>query len=131
MTLLSRLTLSALLGLFATSALGAEPEANLTGCAAKRQAIETRIDQVRASDDHTPLDGLQQARDQVEAHCTESALRKAREQKVLDARHEVAQRKKDLDKAMNKGDPERINKRKEKLSEANKELQDALQDLER
>ena len=131
MTLLSRLTLSALLGLFATSALAAEPEANLTGCAAKRQAIEARIDQVRASDDHTPLDGLQQARDQVEAYCNESALRKAREQKVLDARHEVAQRKKDLDKAMKKGDPERINKRKEKLSEANKELQDALQDLER
>ena len=74
---------------------------------------------------------MQQARDQVEAYCNENALRKDREQKVLDARHEVAQRKKDLDKAMKKGDPERINKRKEKLSEANKALQDALQDLER
>lgn len=131
MTSLSRLTLSALLGLLATGALAAEPESDLTGCAAKRQAIEARIDQARASDDHTPLDGLQQAREQVEAHCSENALRKAREQKVLDARHEVTQRKKDLDKAMKKGDPERINKRKEKLSDANKALQDALQDLER
>jgi len=109
MTLLSRLTLSALLGLFATSALAAEPEADLTGCAAKRQAVEARIDQARASNDQASLDGLQQAREQIETHCNESALRKA----------------------MKKGDPERINKRKEKLSEANKELQDALQDLER
>lgn len=131
MTLLSRLTLSALLGLFATATMAAEPESELTGCAAKRQAIEARIDQMRTSDDHASLDGLQQARDQVEAHCSESALRKAREQKVLDARHEVTQRKKDLDKAMKKGDPERINKRKERLSDANKELQEALQDLDR
>lgn len=123
MTLLSRLTLSALLGLFATGALAADPGPDLTGCAAKHQAL--------ASDGHTPLDGQQQARDQIEAQCSESALRKVREQKVLDARHDVAQRKKDLDKAMKKGDPERINKRKEKLSDANKVLQDALQDLER
>jgi hypothetical protein len=131
MTLLSRFTLSALLGLLATGALAAEPESDSTGCTAKRQALETRIEQARAHDDQAGLDGLQQARDQVETHCADSALRKAREQQVLDARHEVAQRKKDLDKAMKKGDPERINKRKEKLSDANKALQDALQDLER
>ncbi|MNN18670.1 hypothetical protein D3C81_1318860 [compost metagenome] len=58
-------------------------------------------------------------------------MRKEREQKVLEARHEVNQRTKDLDKAMKKGDPERINKRKDKLAEAKKELQEAVEDLER
>jgi len=56
----------------------------------------------------------------VDANCTDASLRKEREQKVLEARHEVNQRTKDLDKAMKKGDPERINKRKDKLAEAKK-----------
>mgnify|MGYP002758189649 FL=1 len=67
----------------------------------------------------------------MRANCTDAGLRKEREQKVLDARHEVAQRKKDLDKAMKKGDAEKINKRKDKLAEANKELQAAVKELEK
>ncbi|MBC7133711.1 MAG: DUF1090 family protein [Roseovarius sp.] len=50
---------------------------------------------------------------------------------MLDARHEVNQRTKDLDKAMKKGDAEKINKRKDKLAEAKKELQEAVDELER
>ena len=53
------------------------------------------------------------------------------EQKVLDARHEVNKRTKDLDKAMKRGDSEKINKRKDKLAESKKELQEALDDLEK
>jgi len=45
-------------------------------------------------------------------NCTDASLRKEREQKVLDARHEVAQREKDLKKAEKKGAAEKINKRK-------------------
>ena len=58
-------------------------------------------------------------------------LKKQREQKVLDARHEVTQRTKDLDKAMKKGDADKINKRKDKLAESKKELQQALDELEK
>ena len=49
---------------------------------------------------------------------------------MLDAKHEVSRRQADLDKAMKKGDPDKINKRKEKLAESRKELQDAVEELD-
>ena len=50
---------------------------------------------------------------------------------MLDAKHEVSRRQADLDKAMKKGDSEKINKRKDKLAESRKELQQALDDLDK
>ncbi|MGL4270663.1 MAG: DUF1090 family protein, partial [Pseudomonas paracarnis] len=63
-------------------------------------------------------------------HCTDAGLKKERENKVLDAKHEVSRRQADLDKAMKKGDPDKINKRKEKLADSRKELQDAVEELD-
>src|SRR5690606_35351782 len=123
--------LSALFGLTAHAALAAEEQPGLTGCAANRQAIAEQIAQARTHGDAEQLAGLEKALSEVTEHCTDASLRKEREQKVLESRHEVNQRTKDLDKAMKKGDPEKINKRKEKLAEAKKELQEAVDDLER
>jgi hypothetical protein len=67
---------------------------------------------------------------EVTANCTDAALKKERENKVLDAKHEVSRRQADLDKAMKKGDADKINKRKDKLAEARKELQDAVEELD-
>ncbi|MBC3422470.1 MULTISPECIES: DUF1090 domain-containing protein [unclassified Pseudomonas] len=131
MKLLSTFILSSALGLVANSALAAEVQPELTGCAAKRQAISTQIEQARAHGNADQQAGLEKALSEVTEHCTDAGLRKEREQKVLDARHEVNQRTKDLDKAMKKGDAEKINKRKEKLAEAKKELQEAVDELER
>ena len=50
---------------------------------------------------------------------------------MLEAKHEVSRRQADLDKAMKKGDPEKINKRKEKLAESRKELQEALDEIDK
>lgn len=49
---------------------------------------------------------------------------------MLDAKHEVSRRQADLDKAMKKGDAEKINKRKDKLAQSRKELQDAVEQLD-
>ena len=68
---------------------------------------------------------------EVNEHCTDAGLKKERENKVLEAKHEVSQRQADLDKAMKKGDPEKINKRKEKLAESRKELQEALDEIDK
>lgn len=57
-------------------------------------------------------------------------MKKERENKVLDAKHEVSRRQADLDKAMKKGDADKINKRKDKLAESRKELQDAVEELD-
>ncbi|PYC26921.1 DUF1090 domain-containing protein [Pseudomonas mosselii] len=131
MKLLSSLALSTLLGFAASPLLAAEEQPVLTGCAAKRQAISEQIEQARAHGNSDQQAGLEKALSEVTEHCTDAGLRKEREQKVLDARHEVNQRTKDLDKAMKKGDAEKINKRKDKLAEAKKELQEAVDELER
>lgn len=131
MKLLSSLALSALLSIAASPLLAAEEQPGLTGCAAKRQAISEQLEQARSHGNSEQQAGLEKALAEVTEHCTDSSLRKEREQKVLEARHEVNQRAKDLDKAMKKGDPEKINKRKEKLAEAKKELQEAVDGLER
>ena len=128
---MKRISTLFLLATLALSAHAAEEQPGLTGCAAKRQTISEQIEQAKAHGNSEQQAGLEKALSEVEANCTDAGLRKEREQKVLEARHEVNQRTKDLDKAMKKGDPERINKRKDKLAEAKKELQEAVDDLER
>ena len=49
---------------------------------------------------------------------------------MLDAEREVSQRESDLRKAMNKGDAQKIEKRKDKLAEARAELEQAKRELE-
>ena len=114
----------------ATPLLAAEDVQPLTGCAAKRQAISSQIEQAKAHGNSAQQAGLEKALAEVTAHCTDASLKKERENKVLDAKHEVSRRQADLDKAMKKGDPDKINKRKEKLADSRKELQDAVEELD-
>ncbi|MGY4525354.1 DUF1090 domain-containing protein [Pseudomonas sp. TE21394] len=130
MTRISTLFLLATLGLAAGAVQAAQPDAGLTGCAAKRSAIENQLKLARDQGNAGQVSGLEEALRGVD-NCTDAGLRKEREQKVLEARHEVAQREKDLKKAEKKGDSEKINKRKDKLAESRKELQEAVEDLDR
>ncbi|CAM3254691.1 MULTISPECIES: DUF1090 domain-containing protein [Pseudomonas] len=111
--------------------LAAEEVPELTGCAAKRQAISAQIEQAKAHGNSEQQAGLEKALSEVTAHCTDASLRKERENKVLDAKHEVSRRQADLDKAMKKGDADKINKRKDKLAQSRKELQDAVEELDK
>ena len=114
----------------ATPLLAAEEVPELTGCAAKRQAISAQIEQAKARGNSQQQAGLEKALSEVTANCTDASLRKERENKVLDAKHEVSRRQADLDKAMKKGDADKINKRKDKLAQSRKELQDAVEELD-
>ncbi|MGY2375873.1 DUF1090 domain-containing protein [Pseudomonas sp. SDO524_S393] len=114
-----------------TSLLAAEEAPPLTGCAAKRQDITTQIEQAKAHGNSAQQAGLEKALGEVTANCTDASLKKERENKVLDAKHEVSRRQADLDKAMKKGDADKINKRKEKLAQSRKDLQDAVEELDK
>jgi len=114
-----------------TPLLAAEETPQLTGCAAKRQAISTQIEQAKAHGNSDQQAGLEKALSEVTTHCTDASLKKERENKVLDAKHEVSRRQADLDKAMKKGDSDKINKRKDKLAQSRKELQEALDELDK
>jgi hypothetical protein len=117
-------------GLLAAPVFAAEQAPELTGCAAKRQDISTQIEQAKAAGNSNQQAGLKKALSEVTANCTDAGLLKEQEKKVLDAKREVSRRQADLDKANSKGDPEKINKRKDKLAESRKELQDEQQKLE-
>lgn len=127
----SPLVLLTVCGLLAAPVMAAVPAPELTGCAAKKQAITLQLEQARAHGNSNQAAGLEKALSEVTANCTDAGLRKERENKVLDAKHEVSKRQADLDKAMKKGDPEKIDKRKTKLAESRKELQEALDQLDK
>lgn len=121
----------ALLGLLASTAQAAETTKTLTGCAAKRDEIQQQIEHAKAAGNSAQQAGLEKALSEVKNNCTDEQLEKSREQKVLDAQHEVKKRESDLQKAMSKGDPEKIDSRKNKLAEARKELDEAKKQLNR
>lgn len=127
------LTLALVFGAMAPPAFAAAPDAGteLKGCAAKEQDIQNQITRAREASNTSQLEGLEIALGEMQANCTDEGLRKEREGKVLDAKREVSKRQADLDKAMSKGDPEKIDTRKEKLAEARKELQEAVDELDK
>lgn len=130
MKLLAPFALLTVASLMATPLLAAEASTQLTGCAAKRQDIATQLEHAKAQGDSEQQAGLETALQEVTAHCTEASLKKQRENRVLDAKHEVSRRRADLDKAMSQGDSDKINKRKDKLAESRKELHKALRALD-
>ncbi|MEB0204844.1 DUF1090 domain-containing protein [Pseudomonas sp. CCC3.1] len=127
----SPLVLLTVCGLLAAPLMAADQAPEPTGCAAKKHAITLQLEQARAHGNSNQVAGLEKALSEVNANCTEAGLKKERENKVLDAKHEVSKRQADLDKAMKKGDPEKIDKRKTKLAESRKELQEALDQLDK
>lgn len=126
------LTMLALCCAVSTSLLAAdEGPPEVKGCAAKQLQINSQIDQARAHGTSDQLAGLEKALAENRSHCTDAGLQKERENKVLDARRDVAKRQADLDKAMKKGDPDKINSRKDKLAASRKELQEALDQVDK
>ncbi|MCY1283286.1 Protein YqjC [compost metagenome] len=113
-------------------ALLAQPvAATETGCAAKRQAIEQRIEAAKAHGNSAQQAGLEKALAEVKTHCTDAGLRQEREAKIAEYQAEVRQREADLREAQAKGDPAKIAKRQAKLEEARAELDAAEKALER
>ncbi|MGY2343064.1 DUF1090 domain-containing protein [Pseudomonas sp. SDO5532_S415] len=131
MKFLSPLALLALCSVMAAPLMAAEDAPGLTGCAAKKQGIINQIELAKSHGNGEQQAGLEKALSEVTANCTDASLKKERENKVLDAKHEVSRRQADLDKAMKKGDPEKIDKRKEKLAESRKQLQEAVDELDK
>ncbi|MBC3349914.1 MULTISPECIES: DUF1090 domain-containing protein [Pseudomonas] len=131
MNFLSPIALLTLCSAMAAPLMAAEQTPELTGCAAKRQGIINQIELAKSRGNKDQQAGLETALNQVTTHCTDASLRKERENKVLEAKHEVSQRQADLEKAMKKGDAQRINKRKDKLAASRKELQEAVDELDK
>ncbi|MFI8745771.1 DUF1090 domain-containing protein [Pseudomonas sp. NPDC077186] len=120
-----------LLALLVASTAFSFADSGVGGCAAKRQALQEKIEIARQHDNRSQLAGLQQALAQVEAHCRDGALQAKRLDEVNAARQEIEQREMDLRDALSKGDPDKIAKRQAKLAEARAELEQAEAELAR
>ena len=104
----------------------------LTGCAAKKQAIETQLSYARQHNNTHQVAGLEKALREVDQHCSESSLSKERHEKVIEKKREVLEREQELAKAKAEGrSASKIQKREDKLAEARQELNEAEQALSR
>ncbi|MDK1240101.1 DUF1090 domain-containing protein [Cronobacter sakazakii] len=98
------------------AALAASP------CEEKAQEIEKEIRYAEQHHNQRRIDGLKKALSQVRANCRDGDVLAEHRQKVAKKQAEVAERRAELHEASQKGDAEKIAKRRHKLAEAEQEL---------
>lgn len=102
----------------------------LTGCAAKKQEIETQLSFARQHNNTHQVAGLKTALREVDQNCTEGSLLKQRQEKVAEKKVKVQEREQELAKAKTEGrSASKIQKREDKLVNARQELKEAEQAL--
>lgn len=111
--------------LVSTSALSAQ-----NGCDIKKSKIQEQISYAKAHGNTHRVQGLERALQNVNTYCTPNSLRNDARDEVSDRTKEVAERKADLQKAVDKGDISKIAKRERKLAEAEEELKEAQAELD-
>lgn len=112
-----------LLSLLLTSGL-----AQAQDCSQKEVEIQRQLENAREHRNSGRIRGLEAALKSVQENCTNSDLRTKRQHAIDDARNEVAERKADLQEAIDSGSAEKIKIRQHKLAEAQEELRDALRE---
>lgn len=110
--------------LVSTSALSAQ-----NGCDIKKSKIQEQLSYAKAHGNTHRVQGLERALQNVNTYCTPNSLRDDARDEVSDRTKEVAERKADLQKAIDKGDISKIAKRERKLAEAEAELKEAQAEL--
>ena len=111
--------------LVSTSALSAQ-----NGCDIKKSKIQEQLSYAKAHGNTHRVQGLERALQNVNTYCTPNSLRDDARDEVSDRTKEVAERKADLQKAIDKGDISKIAKRERKLAEAEEELKEAQAELD-
>jgi len=116
--------------LFPLTFTAAHAASALTGCAAKKQEIETQLSFARQHNNTHQVAGLETALREVNQNCTEGSLLKQRQEKVAEKKVKVQEREQELAKAKAEGrSASKIQKREDKLLNARQELKEAEQAL--
>jgi hypothetical protein len=98
--------------------------AQTSGCDAKRNSVEQEIAYAQAHGNAKRIDGLETALAQLNANCTDAALRSDAQRKVTQAQKKLSEREQDLQKAKADGKSTRkIADRQRKVEEAHAELE--------
>lgn len=112
--------------LFVSLQASAQPAAGAgagAACEAKRAAIGRDIEQAREKGQKQRLRGLERALKENKRNCTDAKLQAEHRQRVQQQEKKVAERERDLKQAERQGDIDKVARRKEKLTEAQTELQ--------
>ncbi|MFG6666276.1 DUF1090 domain-containing protein [Halomonas sp. HNIBRBA4712] len=110
--------------LVGASALPLSAAANDALCADKAADVNAQLEHARAQNDVHRVEGLERALHAIEHDCTnESVLDDAREE-VQESLQDVQERQADFEQALDEGDDGDIQKRREKLEEATRELEE-------
>lgn len=101
----------------------------LKGCDAKAYEIQQQIEYAKSNDNTHRVTGLEKALKEVRDHCTDEGLMRERLAKVNEKEQEVAERTLELKDAQESGRADKIEKRMNKLKEAEAELSAARSEL--
>lgn len=103
-----------------------------TGCAAKQEVLEHKIDIAESHGNHRQAAGLRRALAEVERNCSDGQLLREREKNVERAREKVREREAELAREQREGGSARkIQKRQTKLEKARAKLAEAEAELAR
>lgn len=91
-------------------------------CQEKENDILREISYAEKHNNQRRVDGLNKALHEVRSNCSDSKLRADHQRKIDGQKADVAERRRDLAEAKEKGDADKISKREHKLKEAESEL---------
>lgn len=91
-------------------------------CQEKEQDIQREISYAEKHNNQSRINGLKKALSEVKANCSDSKLRANHQRKIDEQKEEIAERRRDLTEAKEKGDADKVAKREHKLQEAQNEL---------
>lgn len=103
--------------------------AQLTGCSAKKNELETQITYAKKYDNTHRIQGLEKALEEINENCTDESLKIKRMEKITEKEQKVAERKDDLKEAKENGNLNKIKKKERKLEAAINELSEAKNEL--
>ncbi|ORF46000.1 DUF1090 domain-containing protein [Gilliamella apicola] len=135
--LLSKLSIITLVTAFSVNSYASSNDAHeeLT-CDAKKQAIETKIEQAKKANNTFEVTGLEKALQQVDTNCSDETLEQKykrlvdeKSKNVSDKTKELAEKTKEYEKDGVDANQDKIDALKSKLHGAEKELSEAKNNL--
>ncbi|ORM66229.1 DUF1090 domain-containing protein [Pantoea rodasii] len=91
-------------------------------CQQKEHDIQREIDMAKQHDNQRRVTGLERALTEVRASCTDEKLKSAHSERIVEQKHKIAERERELKEERQDGDKDKIEKRERKLEEAQHEL---------
>ncbi len=99
-------------------------------CEDKMAVLRQQLEHAQEHDNQHRVRGLQRALHSIEEHCTNEQVLAEAAEEVRESQEEVRERELALEEALSEGDEDDIQKRREKLAEEVRELEEHTEELD-